>query len=71
LRTHEDNRHVFPRSINEGDEAVNKSFEERDEHERVVSFISKCSEETEDDISVSKLIGLEAVSLNECSSNGS
>ena len=43
------------RSINE-EEATNNSFEERDENEdRVVSFISKCSEETDDDASVSEL----------------
>lgn len=39
------------RSINEED--INNSFEERDE--RVVSYNSKCSEETEDDNSISKI----------------
>ena len=42
------------RSINE-EEAVNNSLEERDENdERVTSYISKCSEETDDDTSVSE-----------------
>lgn len=42
------------RSINE-EEVINNTFEERDENvDRVVSYISKCSEETEDDTSISK-----------------
>lgn len=42
------------RSINE-EEVVNNSLEERDENEdRVTSYISKCSEETDDDTSVSE-----------------
>lgn len=42
------------RSINE-EEAVNNSIEERDENdERVTSYISKCSEESDDDTSVSE-----------------
>lgn len=44
------------RSINE-EEAVNNSLEERDENdERVTSYISKCSEETDDDTSVSECL---------------
>lgn len=61
----------FCSSITEAEEVINKSFEERDEVKRVVSGISKCSEETEDDISVSKLIGFETLSLNKCASNDS
>lgn len=46
------------RSINE-EEVINNSFEERDENEdRVVSFTSKCSEETDDDASVSESLKL-------------
>lgn len=61
------------RSITEAEEVINNSFEERDEHARVASYISKCSEETEDDddASVSKLIGLESLSLHKCLSNDS
>lgn len=59
------------RSITEAEEVINNSLEERDEHARVVS--SKCSEEAEDDddASVSKLIGLESLSLHKCLSNDS
>jgi hypothetical protein len=63
---------VIYRSITETEEVINNSFEERDEHARVASYISKCSEEAEDDdASVSKLIGLELLSLHKCLSNDS
>lgn len=61
-------RFLFIRnSFNEAEEISNKSLNERDEEEeRVVSSLaSKCSDETDDDRSVSKLIALESVSLHE------
>jgi hypothetical protein len=60
------------RSISEVEEVVNNSGE-RDEHARIASYISKCSEETEDDedASVRKLIGSKSLSLHKCLSNDS
>lgn len=55
------------------EEVVNNSGD-RDEHARVSSYISKCSEETEEeegDASVRKLIGSESLSLHKCLSNDS
>lgn len=51
-------RIIVDSSITEAEEAVNNSFEERDEHERVMSGVSKCSNDTEDDKSVSELTRL-------------
>lgn len=61
------------RSFNEAEEISNKSLDERDEREERVapSYVSKCSDETDDDRSVSELIGLESVSLHKCLSNDS
>lgn len=47
-------------NFNEAEEISNKSLDERDEQdERVASHISKCSDETDDERSVSELIGSE------------
>lgn len=68
----------FNRSIDEVEEVINKSFEESNELERTVSFISKCSgerererDEIEDDTSVSELMGSKSLSLHKCLSNDS
>lgn len=65
-----DYRLVCYRSIDEAEEAINKSFEECNEVERATS---KCSEEqeAEDDTSVSELMWSKSLSLHKCLSNDS